>query len=411
MHRIIVWFFIVNIALMIAIPVYAAGILNQQMYSAEYVRTLNRQAATNAADIAAYNPAGIMQLENGSYIRTDLILGQFQVETSTPEFGAFDSETTSLCPGLFVINKKDKWAAYAAVTVAGSGGAVDYDNGNLRTFQVASSLLQSPNFSQIDGTYIEGEEVYLRSTIGGAYAVNEHVSIAVGLSYVNAKRSVEAFMDVSDPAPSTKFELDMERSADGFGGVVGIHVKFNESWDMGFRYETNTNIDLESDVKRDDLDLATQLGWADGTKTRRDLPGLLGLGVSCKITPRCKIQGSGIYFLEKEAKWEDEGYKDAGNSYELGISAEYALYPNFKVSIGYSHSEIEQKPEDFSVESPQLNFDVIGSGFTWSPTDRIDTTFGAGYVLYDSETVETINFDKDYWAISLGFQYHFPTPL
>jgi hypothetical protein len=38
--------------------VYAGAIDNKTNWSAEYIRTLNRNAATDYADIAAYNPAG-----------------------------------------------------------------------------------------------------------------------------------------------------------------------------------------------------------------------------------------------------------------------------------------------------------------------------------------------------------------
>ena len=39
----------------------AGAIDNKTNWSAEYIRTLNRNAATDFADIAAYNPAGTVK--------------------------------------------------------------------------------------------------------------------------------------------------------------------------------------------------------------------------------------------------------------------------------------------------------------------------------------------------------------
>ena len=46
--------------------VYAGGIDTKSNLSADYVRTLNRNAATDAADAVVYNPAGVMKLETQS---------------------------------------------------------------------------------------------------------------------------------------------------------------------------------------------------------------------------------------------------------------------------------------------------------------------------------------------------------
>src|SRR5210317_2673104 len=44
---------------------YGGAIDNKTNWSAEYIRTLNRNAATDYADIAAFNPAGTVKLQDG----------------------------------------------------------------------------------------------------------------------------------------------------------------------------------------------------------------------------------------------------------------------------------------------------------------------------------------------------------
>ncbi|MBW1744497.1 MAG: hypothetical protein JRJ47_13875, partial [Deltaproteobacteria bacterium] len=48
-------------------PVMAGGIDNKHNFSAEYIRTLNRNAATDSADATVYNPAGVVRMEDGLY--------------------------------------------------------------------------------------------------------------------------------------------------------------------------------------------------------------------------------------------------------------------------------------------------------------------------------------------------------
>jgi len=58
---------IVAITVCCASVVWAGGADNKTNWSAEYIRTLNRNAATDAADIVMYNPAGVMMMEDGLY--------------------------------------------------------------------------------------------------------------------------------------------------------------------------------------------------------------------------------------------------------------------------------------------------------------------------------------------------------
>ncbi len=46
---------------------WAGGADNKTNWSAEYIGILNRNAATDAADIVMYNPAGVMKMQNGLY--------------------------------------------------------------------------------------------------------------------------------------------------------------------------------------------------------------------------------------------------------------------------------------------------------------------------------------------------------
>ena len=134
-----------------ASPVMAGAIINKSNLSADYFRSLTRHASIDAADIIAYNPAGVMKLENGIYVKADLLYINKEynnkVPTSVPDFnesGNFTSDEPSIVPGLFSVFKRDKWAGFFAVTVPGGGGEVKYDEGNARTAALSRIFVGFP---------------------------------------------------------------------------------------------------------------------------------------------------------------------------------------------------------------------------------------------------------------------------
>ena len=93
---------------------YAGGIINKQNWSAEYIRTLNRNAATDMADAAAFNPAGTALMKDGLYLKADGIYLMKDYSNELPSspailnLGTLDSEEPSIIPGLFAVYKKDR---------------------------------------------------------------------------------------------------------------------------------------------------------------------------------------------------------------------------------------------------------------------------------------------------------------
>ena len=151
---------------LIATPLFAGGILNKQNVSADYVRTLNRQAATDYADIAVYNPAGIMKMKTGKYLKIDLQFLAKDYSNSLPGVGELDHDEPSFVPGFFAIHKEDKWAGYMTAALVGGGGKVDYTEGNARSVTSISSLLSVP-FS-VAGTFpqsVEAKSIYTKLSI------------------------------------------------------------------------------------------------------------------------------------------------------------------------------------------------------------------------------------------------------
>ncbi len=125
-------------------PLIAGGIDNKHNYSAEYIRTLNRNAATDSADAVAYNPAGVMRMEDGLYLN---LSAQYPTKTYSNTVGGIDYEDDepNIIPGLFALYKKDRWAGFAAFTIPAGGGTIKYERGNATTLTLGQGYMAAVN--------------------------------------------------------------------------------------------------------------------------------------------------------------------------------------------------------------------------------------------------------------------------
>jgi long-chain fatty acid transport protein len=392
---------------LIATPLLAGGIINKQNVSADYFRTLNRQAATDYADVAVYNPAGIMKMRTGKYLKLD---GQFLTKdyvNTMPGAGRMDQDEYSIIPGFFAIHKEDKWAGYMTAGLVGGGGKVDYQNGNARSVLAISNLLGVP-FS-VAGSFpqrVEAKSIYLGYTVGGAYAINEVFSLSAGLRYVSAYKEYTLSATALPVFGNTVTEL--RDDADGWGGILGINISPNDRLNIGIRYETATKLDFELDA-RQGAPLLALMGYNDGRKQREDLPALLGAGISYIIQDNLKVDANLIYYFEKDATWET-GFDGAGDSYDLGLSLEYRFNKEWMASVGYLYSNLDIDVEQIRVlpEEPKLDGNTFALGGVWSPTDVLDFTIGVSRTFYTDATDSFgITYEKDVWAFSCGLQWKF----
>ena len=399
------WLLAIMLAVMlVAVQAMAGGIINKQNQSADYMRTLNRHAATDYADIASYNPAGIMQMEDGLYTKLDLMYFDKDYSNDVPGFGELSQDEPSIIPGFFSVYKQKKWGAFFAFTIPAGGGQLDYEDGNARTIALAQGVAAQANallppafaYDQIDPGQIEVKQSTVYGfTLGGTFAINDMWSVAAGARFSSGVREFEgqATISASNPAPSPPFppgvnapltpDLNLEEDADGWAGVFGVNFAPTDKFNAALTYITNTKMDYKMDVKRDTLGIAPALGFADGSKRRIDIPGLLGFGVSYRFLPELKVDVNYTYYLEKDAKIDT--YSGEGNSWDLGVAAEYTISPQWRASLGYLMTEIKVKDEEQinEPEEPKLDANTIAGGLVWDATPDLSVTCGAAYVMYD----------------------------
>ena len=415
--------------LLMAGSVVAGGIINKMNQSTDYLRSLNRNAATDYADIAVYNPAGIMQMEDGLYGKLDVMYFAKDYSNDVPGFGKLEQDEPSFIPGLFSVYKKKKWAGFFAFTIPAGGGQLDYNDGSARTVGLASVIAAGANaqlaannvpalfyYDQIDpGKLKITESTVYGFTLGGSYAINDMWSLALGARYSTGTRAFEgeATVSATNPlpgglnAPITP-ELELEEEADGWAGILGVNFAPNDKLNTALTYISNTRMNYDMQVKKDTLGIAPALGFADGSSRRIDIPALLGFGISYRFIPAFKVDLNYTYYLEEAA--DIDTFDDEGNSWDLGISGEYTFSPKWKASLGYMMTDIKVADDQQinEPEEPKLDANAVAAGVVWSATPKIDVTAGALYVAYDDVTDSLgINYDKTVWSVSAGIQYRF----
>lgn len=418
MKKLLIILCLSGLVLLLSSPLMAGGITNKQNFSTEYLRTSSRNAATDSADAAVFNPAGVTQMEDGIYINTGAFYA-FKDYSNTIGGKEYSSDEPSIVPSLIGLYKKGRWAAFGAFTIPYGGGKVVYDQGDATTMGYGPLLIAGTNYaltqppynlpaaayySTVSSQSTEAESTGYGFTVGGAYQFNDLISIALGVRYIDASKEAIASMTIGSTLgmPAKSFNIDYEETADGLGGFIGLNITPQGPFNIGLRYETKTNLDFERTVNRDDTGMFTN------RSEREDLPGLLGIGLGYRINPDLKIDTSLTYYLEKNATRQNARFKDVGNGYDLAIAVEYAFNPKLKGSFGYMITDIKMDPDDMLPEAAELDANTFCAGIVYTFKPGLDLNFALMKNIYSSEVRSGgIELGKKVFSLGFGIQYKF----
>lgn len=362
-----------------------AQVDNLTNMSADWVRMSNRNAATDAADIVVYNPAGLTKMADGFHLNFgnqmlfrkpehtfDLGLGFGQKTLSQADMDPF-------LPNLYMAYKKGRLALFGGIYIPGGGAVVSYPDGSITSHLLGFQSWGMAQFN-FDGfkDSLEATSMYLTTTAGAAYAVTNWLSVSAGVRYINATNTFQAkvvLIDSTGMLPNSTLRINAKDTAGGLGGVFGINLSMNKL-NIGVHYETKVKLDFETDVEFDSFNggVAT-----DGAKSRRDFPAMLGIGVSYQFSPKLRLEADYNLFFQKDAEWDSSdslSYKFnywelAGNCYSFGAAAIYNASDSLELSAGFLYTI-----------------------FDWQDIELFYTSLGAFEVLY-----------SDNWNLALGFSY------
>lgn len=387
---------------------FGASIDLVQNYSAEYAGNPAQQGAINYGSTVYFNPAGLSQLEQGTYF-----VGGVQVafgEQSMAEGKEYDADLFSPIPNFAVYKVIDDGAYFWTLGAVAGGATLEYKDG------VPLGGLEK----KLEGTNVKGGNQYAQTTIGRTWKVNEKLSTSLGLRAVYGLRTLEASTSVKGLNGLTVASIDSERTGYGFGFQLGLNYKATEKLNLGLRYDSQVNMNFKTDATINRVDLPGKpvgsqiVGgllekfpvYAPDLKTRRDLPAILALGASYKVTDRWTTFIGGNYYFNKDATMDQVGILknyDYSNGWEVSVGSEYWINDKFAWLIGANYADTGAPEGTYSPTEYAINSIFVGTGIKYRQNETTEWTVAFNQYFYDSTNADNVVYEKEISSIGFNF--------
>lgn len=401
------------LAASLSVSTMGASIDHIQNYSAEYGGNPAQQGAINVGSTVYFNPAGLMRLENGTYIVGGI---QYAFGNQNMNQGGRDFSTNlaSPIPNFALYKKTDDGAYFWTVGGVGGGAELEYKNS-------IPLLIDIPGMGQVDGNSflkganLKGSNIYSQTTIGKAFNLTDKWSASFAIRGVHGKRTLKAKAETNSLGSyvfqTDSAEIDSKREAFGIGGQFGLNYAPNDKLNIGFRYDTTVKLDFKTKSEYDNSNKIVNIllkkypVYVDDLKTRRDLPALAALGASYKVTDKWTTFVGGNYYFNEAATMDrvDGMNVDYKNGWEISVGSEYWFTPQIAWLVGFNYADTGAPDKSFAATEYALNSKILGTGFKYRPNETVEWTVAFNHYLYDSRTVDNIKYEKEISSIGVNF--------
>ena len=361
--------------------------------------------------------------------------------------GVHNSDFASPMVPSFQFVKKDGDRSYFAhAGIAAGGGTVKYDNG-ISAFEVIGKGIESTfqggikdkkgdfilppdknaQVNYLGGTTIEGSSFYYNINFGMVQKLNEKFSVAGGIRLIYATRALEGTgnFDLSSTyfgKNKVSVTLDAEREAYGIGGVIGFNYKPTDKLNIGFKYETEVELDFEAKNGKNGLKTTATNplveGMIDGALRKelvirewledgnRNLPAMMALGISYDMTDKLTLLVSGNYYFIEQAN-EDHAYDNYTNGYEASIGFDYKLNEKYTLMAGYQYTNTGSNEGTYKDTDYALDAHMYCVGMSYSPNETRKYTLSYGFVDYQDGTSSATGttFEKTVHTIGMSAEF------
>lgn len=395
-------------SLLLSSASFGASIDLVQNYSAEYAGNPAQQGAINYGSTVYFNPAGLAQLEKGTYF-----VGGVQVafgEQAMATNKEYDAELFSPIPNFAVYKVVDDGAYYWTLGAAAGGATLEYKDG------VPLNGIEK----LLDRTNVKGGNEYAQTTLGRTWKINDKLSTSLGLRAVYGLRTLEASTSVKGLNGLTVASIDSERTGYGFGFQLGLNYKATDRLNLGLRYDSKVNMDFKTDATITPVDFPNMpigsgivgglLGmfpvYDDGLKTRRDLPAVLALGASYKVTDRWTTFVGGNYYFNEDATMDQVGilkHYDYSNGWEISLGSEYWINDKFAWLIGVNYADTGAPEGTYSPTEYAINSFFAGTGIKYRQNETTEWTIAFNQYFYDSTEAKGVVYEKEISSIGFNF--------
>jgi long-subunit fatty acid transport protein len=208
-------------------------------------------------------------------------------------------------------------------------------------------------------------------------------------------------------AQTADLELeDATKKGTGFTAIISANISPMDGLNIGVRYETLTQLELETES---DVDIPDVI--EDGAKENYDMPAMLAVGASYKIMPALRAEASFNYYMNTGVGWDGttRNVDNLENGFEGGVACEYKLSDALVASAGFLYSQGGAKDEyqtdlDFSLGSSTIGF---GVGYSLSDNLGLNAGFANTFYTEGENAAGTETYNKTSIDIAVGVNYSF----
>ena len=215
-------------------------------------------------------------------------------------------------------------------------------------------------------------------------------------------------------------DLDSKREAWGYGFQIGVNYKVNDKLNLAARYDSRIKMNFKAKGSENQLQTADIIGsniglstfypqYAINSKIRRDLPAILSVGASYKVTDNYLVSTSANYYFNRHAKMDrvttfggHEHGRDYKNGWEIALGNEYKLNDKFTLIGSVNYARTGAKNSSFNDTEYALNSVTLGAGLRYKYDDTLSITGSVAHFIYDKEDG---NF-KEKYKVNDNQKYH-----
>ncbi|MDR2078718.1 MAG: outer membrane protein transport protein [Treponema sp.] len=439
--------------------------------SAKWLISPSRNAATEGADIANYNPAGTAFLPKGLHLdlsnQTLFKLyenGDMQFSPTDTgralnllpsDYGTFEPEMlTPALPNLYAVYNfgqigSGSLAFYLQGGVTAGGGDLDWQDGTagmtyalsgLRIGVLGASVQAGTptDFGKIASQSFKASSIYYGVGLGGAYSfLEDSLSLSLGGRLVIPQRSFAFAASFENLGGS--LDAEYEYNALGFTPIIGFDLRPTQGLTLAVRYEVETKLEFEYDEKKLNVspslaaamqqykvDPLTSSGIYDGATFNLNLPHIIAVGAECQVNDALAVSLSVNLYLLSIADYGEKTSEYFGTGYEFGLGATYKLIENLKLGMGLIYTESGVLDPYFNDSilnasaNPPLDSVAVGLGGTYAFKNGLDITLSGLYSHYLPRDFETIignnemefaritgTYKKDVIEVGIGIGFHY----
>ncbi len=431
-----------GLLLLVSSNLFANSVDYSTAQSASFLMMATRQAATDAADILAYNPAGIALMVPGLHISVNNQYYVMKYEETFKGSGIDekykDDRPIPIFPNVYAVYNMGKvgsgnLAFGLKAGVIGGGGYLDWNGTTGTAFAAANtakgiSSLNALLATTATRTDIEQDVSSVYYGFGGSVAysmLDDRVSLSLGGQYIYAQKTAETTgkLYFNTAAFGGEWNLDIDSKFDcdakGYSLIFGLDVRPVDKLTLSLSYETEADLKFKYNQDRDKVTASNLInnpnlgegltgqyvvnGAAatlqgklnkEGEEENFNLPAIARMGAEYAFTPALTMAIGGELFFVHDMDYNgvEEYFQKLG--WELNVGGIYAIIPSkLKVGLGVTLADVGSKDSLFDSEDEMAAMGannwsthiLMGScGIVYTIMQDLDLVVGYSYlVTYD----------------------------